>query len=281
MKRIGSCLAAIVAVSGCAVVDPDRVGNGQYLQVFDTTGVFVETDSSRSGLQACPTTAYATMQQNPGLRGKIRCSSSPSVDSLPYTFKAWNRSTPQGDEKLLSSPFSSRFRDSNTCRSTLSEIRLRPNMEVLEDFCVLSSEARTSSNRGEAAKAADVPARRGNPSGGTQGRRLTIYRLDAPVMQILTKDEKECAAIANEHAALLQQEASGPGFRYGCVNANSSTSLPFEAKLRDELFDTELTVRAVTEVLCRSTLASIAKIRPSNLTQARYRVDSHCHREQQ
>lgn len=276
MRVICVILTAVASIAGCSIVDPNRVGNGQYLQQFDAAGVVMERETSQAGLKPCPTFAYEAMQANPGLKGRVRCSQNSSTDSLPYSFKAWIRETPQSDEKLLSSPFTFRFRNSEQCRSSLDMYRRTPKMEILEDFCNVPQGGQTNASP-SASTRINSPVN-ANATVTGMGSRLTIFRLDAPVMQIATRSSKDCSLLAQEHATLLRKEASDPGLRYGCTDVDASDGLPFASKLNDELYGVELGVRAITDVMCRSTLGAVAKIRPANVDQARYRVTMPCQR---
>ncbi len=124
-------------------MDPQHIGNGQYLQVISGSEVVFETDTSASGLENCSNSAYALIQADPALKGKVRCALSSAASSLPYSYKAHNTMTATADHVRQSSPYMVRTKTTLLCTTSMANTRAQPKTVVLEDHCggVPSAEA--------------------------------------------------------------------------------------------------------------------------------------------
>ena len=94
-----SVIVPLLVTLGCATLDPQNVGSGHYLQILQGELVITEIDTSNAGMLNCPNQAYQTMQANPSLVGRVKCSSLPSQDPLPYSFRAHRQLTPSDGYK--------------------------------------------------------------------------------------------------------------------------------------------------------------------------------------
>ena len=102
LKGRASVIVLLFVTLGCSTLDPQNVGSGQYLQILQGELVISEVDTSNAGMLNCPNQAYQTMQANPSLVGRVKCSSIPSQAPLPYSFRAHRQLTPSDGYKPAS-----------------------------------------------------------------------------------------------------------------------------------------------------------------------------------
>lgn len=132
-KRAG-VVALLLATFGCANLDPQNVGSGHYMQVFLGTKVVAEIETSNAGMLNCPNQAYQTMQGDPSLVGRVKCSFSPSQDTLPYSFRAHRQFTPSDGFKPAS-PYLVRLSTSENCASMRQATSRMEKTVIVDDNC--------------------------------------------------------------------------------------------------------------------------------------------------
>ena len=133
--RLTLLACALASASACAMVDPQNVGTGGYLQVLQGTQIVSETDLSGTGLKSCHQSAYEIMQKNPSIKGRVRCADRSAGDQLPYSFLAHNLMTPQSDEKHITNPFLTRASTSQICQAMLNARKAQEKTVIVEDRC--------------------------------------------------------------------------------------------------------------------------------------------------
>ena len=137
----------LLVASGCANLDPQNVGSGHYLQVLQGEEVITEVDTSNAGMLNCPNQAYQTMQSNLSLVGRVKCSSRPSQDPLPYSFRAHRQLTPSDGYKP-SSPYLTRTKTAQACASMRQATsKMEKTIIVADDCSSVVSPAKQSSER--------------------------------------------------------------------------------------------------------------------------------------
>lgn len=132
-KRAG-VVALLLATFGCANLDPQNVGNGHYMQIFQGKKVVAEIDTSNAGMLNCPNQAYQHMQADPSLVGRVKCSSVPSEDALPYSFRAHRQFT-LSDGFKPPSPYLTRISTSQACASWRQAVSGMEKTVIVDDNC--------------------------------------------------------------------------------------------------------------------------------------------------
>lgn len=133
-KHLASVIA--VLISGCAVLDPQNVGTGYYLQQLDKMGLVVfEGDSSKNGYQSCANNAYALMQSNPAIKGSVICANSPTTQPLRYSIKLHSINSPHVNLTYDTSPFNFKFSTKSMCQASLKNLREDKKWLVLDVNC--------------------------------------------------------------------------------------------------------------------------------------------------
>ncbi|MEJ8857399.1 hypothetical protein WKW79_22695 [Variovorax robiniae] len=136
----GWIVAAPCVLAGCAAMDGQGVGNGQYFQVLDKAGsVISESDAPKKGFQNCPNSAYEAMRSEPTLSGRVRCAVEPSRESLPYMFSARNTKSVGADQVLPTSAFVVRSRTAAICAAVLKATSAEEKVVILEDRCTVAA----------------------------------------------------------------------------------------------------------------------------------------------
>ena len=140
-------LTISIAASGCATLDPQNVGTGHYLQVSQGELVITEVETSNAGMLNCPNQAYQTMQANPSLVGRVKCSSNPTQDPLPFSFRAHRQLTPS-DGYRPASPYLTRTKTSQACASIRQATSRLEKTVILVDDCdrLVTSPAKQSND---------------------------------------------------------------------------------------------------------------------------------------
>ena len=130
---VPAVFSVVTLLSACAV-DPQSVGSGQYLQLLQSGKVVLETDTSNAGMLNCPNTAYRLMQEQPAMVGQVKCSSQPTSDPLPFSFRA-HRQLTESDEYRRATPYLTRTATSQLCVSNRQATSKLEKTVVLEDRC--------------------------------------------------------------------------------------------------------------------------------------------------
>ena len=148
IAKHASVIVPLLVTLGCANLDPQNVGSGHYLQLFQGDVVIAEAETSNAGMLNCPNQAYLTMQGNPSLVGRVKCSSLPSQDSLPYSFRTHRQFTPSDGFKP-SSPYLTRTKNSQDCASMRQAASKMEKTIIVADDCTspTTSPAKLSSER--------------------------------------------------------------------------------------------------------------------------------------
>jgi hypothetical protein len=133
--RVSSLLTFLIALGGCSTVDPNNIGTGRYLQVFDRSGrAVIETDTHNAGLLNCPNQANQLIQQQPTLAPLTKCSDSSFAGSLPFSFVA-HVQLRESDGFRPSSPYMTRTLTSEICVTVRQSAAQMEKTVILEDNC--------------------------------------------------------------------------------------------------------------------------------------------------
>jgi hypothetical protein len=132
---LGLMTAALFITCSCAVIDPQHVGNGQYLQIRKNETVLIESDTSNVGFQNCSISAYELLRTQPTLLGMVKCAQEKTAQSMPYYFKALDTRSTAADEMLPSSTYMVRTQASVLCSSALQVIRQREKTIIVQEHC--------------------------------------------------------------------------------------------------------------------------------------------------
>lgn len=133
-KGRASVIVPLLVTLGCSTLDPQNVGSGHYLQILQGELVISEVDTSNAGMLNCPNQAYQIMQANPSLVGRVKCSSIPSQDPLPYSFRAHRQLTPSDGYKPAS-PYLTRTKTAQACASMRQATSKMEKTIIVTDDC--------------------------------------------------------------------------------------------------------------------------------------------------
>jgi hypothetical protein len=128
--------ALLVSLAGCttSMVDPQGVGNGQYLQIVKDTQVLAEIDTSNVGLMNCPNQAYMLTQQTPALAGRVKCAHASTTQQLAFGFTT-HIQTNESDGYKRSSPYRTRTSTTKMCSALLSASKSQEKAVIVEEHC--------------------------------------------------------------------------------------------------------------------------------------------------
>ena len=131
-------LAACMSACSTGLIDPQGVGIGSFLQVYEGDTIITETDTSNAGMLNCPNQAYQIMQTNPALAGRVKCAAQATLAALPFSFRAHRQLTPSDGYKP-SSPYLTRTLTSRACASVLAATRKMEKTIILADNCIAAT----------------------------------------------------------------------------------------------------------------------------------------------
>lgn len=133
--RILSVMAFLTTLGGCSTVDPDSIGNGRYLQVFDRNGrAVLETDTHNAGLLNCLSQANQLIQQQPTFAPLTKCSDKSVAGSLPFSFIAHVQQR-ESDGYVPSSPYMTRTLTPQICVTLRQAAAQMEKTVILKDNC--------------------------------------------------------------------------------------------------------------------------------------------------
>jgi len=258
-------MAMVAALAACAGIDPQHVGNGQYLQILAGTDVVLETDTSALGLLNCSDSAYLAMQIDASLKGRLRCAGSPATSPLPYSYKARSTQTVAADHVLQSSPSLVRAKTSQLCRASLASSRADSKVEILEDHCA---------GQVQTGQAADGGAAQAPPA----ARYFAMRHEGKLVTQVDMANGDQCQELLDATAKEAAGNAAMKAMAFDCTAQSQATGLSFRAVLRDQLYDTPHEVATLTQQLCDLSVAQLMKSVTPQINQPRFAVVRACAR---
>jgi hypothetical protein len=130
---VGTVLLALSACTTSAL-DPQAVGNGQYLQIVKDAQVLAEMETSSVGMMNCPNQAYLAIQQTPSLAGLVKCAHVPTTQQLPFSFSIHYR-LDESDGYRRSSPNRTKTLTSQLCLAMLNASKTQEKAVVVENQC--------------------------------------------------------------------------------------------------------------------------------------------------
>lgn len=256
---LGVCLA----LAACSAIDPQQVGQGQYMQVMNGTDVLLESDASRAGFQNCSNSAYQLMQGNRDLQGRIRCAVEPTTQALPFTYRVRNSKSTAADHVLPSSAYLVRSRTSVICASSLAATAKEEKTEVFEDRCAGGTAS------------AMPPA---TVSTGGKGRFFNMASEGQILLQIAMTSEAQCADYFSATRKQLSEAPPATKFDFFCAGGDASGRLRFKAAIQDDYLGSPLMIAARTELICLNAVAEMVKIMIPTIQRARYSTTASCSR---
>ncbi|CAN7783232.1 hypothetical protein LJR175_008305 [Variovorax sp. LjRoot175] len=259
IAALGGCLA----LAACSTIDPQQVGQGQYMQVMNGTDVLLESDASRAGFQNCANSAYQLMQGNKDLQGRIKCAAEPTTQALPFTYRVRNSKSTAGDHVLPSSAYLVRSRTSVICASSLAATAKEEKTEVFDDRCAGGT-------------ASTMPP--ATASTGGKGRFFNMASEGQLLLQIAMTSEAQCADYFSATRKQLAEAPPATKFDFFCAAGDSSDRLRFKAAIQDDDLGSPLAIAAKTELICLNAVAEIVKIMVPAIQRARYSTTASCSR---
>jgi hypothetical protein len=134
--RLVTLVFIVLALPACGTIDPNNIGMGRYLQVFDRTGrVVIETDTHNAGLMNCPNQANLLIQGHPTLASLTKCSDTSFAASLPFSFIA-HMQLRESDGYRPSSPYLTRVLTREACINMRDATAKMEKTIIVEDHCV-------------------------------------------------------------------------------------------------------------------------------------------------
>jgi len=131
----GALAGALAVLAGCGVTDPQRVGNGAYLQITEGETVLVESDASNAGFQNCRDAAYQLLETQPSLAGSVKCAEDKTHQPMRYHFRAQEIRSADGGRISPGAPYTVRTLTAARCKSMLAGVRKREKTRILEARC--------------------------------------------------------------------------------------------------------------------------------------------------
>lgn len=133
-RKFALALAGLT-LAACSTVDPNSIGSGRFLQVFDGNGrVVMESDTHNAGLMNCPNQANLLIQSSPVLAQLTKCSDTSFASSLPFSFIA-HRQQRESDGYRPSSPYRTRLLTREACINLRDTMAKMEKTVILEDHC--------------------------------------------------------------------------------------------------------------------------------------------------